>query len=307
MLPEFAQGTTPIVDMDVLPLDVTIATYEGNRIPPETIANGFYATATRTIVEVLRQRGYGVRALVDWAGASQDAAGQPLSMMTPPEHLYSAIGWLKDYGHRQARARQHNAPPLPVYLGVATGADATLYVGGYAFSGHDEKGIDGEDVAKGIIIATAAIVVLVAVAALLGDSHKGSVGRAAGHAAGAVVKGATSAGRVAVHGAAMVARGATRVAGAVLEGMAQATVEGAVELQWHSTVHAVAPPPPAPYPEVERATAQTPSQILLDMTLVDNRSRRPLWHARQKFPGNPAVADDVEKAVRLMLETLPKR
>lgn len=299
----FARGDTPVVDLDVLPLDVTIATYEGNKVPAETIANGFYQVATQTIVAGLHKRGYSVRSLLDWSGASRDAVGQPMGMLTPPAHLYSAVGWLKDYGHKQSLAKGHNAPPLPVVLGITTGSDATLYVGGYAFSGYDEEGIDADDVAKGILIAAAAIVVVVAVAAIFKDAPKGSLGSAAGHAAGAVVKGAASVGRVAVHGAGMVARGAGHVAEAMLDGMAH----GTIQVEWHSTVYPTAPPPPAPYPEVERATAQTPSQILLDMTLVDNRTRRPLWHARQKFPANPALADDVAEAIRSMLETLPAR
>jgi hypothetical protein len=47
------------------------------------------------------------------------------------------------------------------------------------------------------------------------------------------------------------------------------------------------------------------SAMLLEMTLVDNRTGRVLWHARQRFPASPAKPVEVEKAVKRLLAALP--
>jgi hypothetical protein len=47
------------------------------------------------------------------------------------------------------------------------------------------------------------------------------------------------------------------------------------------------------------------SAMLLEMTLVDNRTGRVLWHARQRFPASPAKPEQVEKAVKRLLAALP--
>ena len=47
------------------------------------------------------------------------------------------------------------------------------------------------------------------------------------------------------------------------------------------------------------------SAMLLEMTLIDNRSGRVLWHARQRFPASPAKPEQVEKAVKRLLAALP--
>jgi len=54
-----------------------------------------------------------------------------------------------------------------------------------------------------------------------------------------------------------------------------------------------------------RAPHKGRSAMLLEMTLVDNRSGRVLWHARQRFPASPARPEQVEKAVKRLLAALP--
>src|SRR5262245_18686215 len=50
-----------------------------------------------------------------------------------------------------------------------------------------------------------------------------------------------------------------------------------------------------------------PSKMMLEMTLVDNRNGRVLWHARQQFRADPANNGDVTEAVLRMLRTMPAR
>jgi hypothetical protein len=47
------------------------------------------------------------------------------------------------------------------------------------------------------------------------------------------------------------------------------------------------------------------SRLYLEMTLVDNRSGRVLWHAHQTFPANPRKVGDVERAARVLFASLP--
>ena len=46
-------------------------------------------------------------------------------------------------------------------------------------------------------------------------------------------------------------------------------------------------------------------KMYLEMTLVDNRSGRVLWHAHQAFPANPARPHDVMRAAKQLLASLP--
>ena len=43
----------------------------------------------------------------------------------------------------------------------------------------------------------------------------------------------------------------------------------------------------------------------LDMTLVDNRDGRVLWHVAQRFPASAASPADVTRAAQALLSTLP--
>ena len=45
--------------------------------------------------------------------------------------------------------------------------------------------------------------------------------------------------------------------------------------------------------------------MMLEMTLIDNRSGLVVWHARQRFPARAYKAKDIKKAFARMLKTLP--
>jgi hypothetical protein len=47
------------------------------------------------------------------------------------------------------------------------------------------------------------------------------------------------------------------------------------------------------------------SAMLLELTLVDNRTGVILWHARQRFRADPARAGQVQRAVATMLKSVP--
>jgi hypothetical protein len=49
------------------------------------------------------------------------------------------------------------------------------------------------------------------------------------------------------------------------------------------------------------------SRTYLEMTLVDNRTGRVLWHARQVFKANPGHPGDAHQVMKRMLDTLPLR
>jgi hypothetical protein len=59
------------------------------------------------------------------------------------------------------------------------------------------------------------------------------------------------------------------------------------------------------YFEEDRAPKKGRSQTYIEMTLVDNRTGRTLWHARQTFPGNAARPRHVAEMVHRMMATLP--
>jgi hypothetical protein len=46
--------------------------------------------------------------------------------------------------------------------------------------------------------------------------------------------------------------------------------------------------------------------MYLEMTLVDNRTGMPIWHARQAFPAGADRPQDVDRAARVMLASLPR-
>jgi hypothetical protein len=49
------------------------------------------------------------------------------------------------------------------------------------------------------------------------------------------------------------------------------------------------------------------SRMMLELTLIDNYTGRVLWHARQELRADPTRPDDVARAVRHMVSSLPSR
>jgi hypothetical protein len=284
--PWFLAGHGNVATIDLLPLDVAI-TSDGQRGAPEDIAPAFEAQMAAEIAGVLQSRGYQLGATIDWDGGYLRADGQPGLAMTRDE-IGRTLASLASYGFAASRAPGLPPPFLPARLGAATGSDATLYVGGYAFSGDDPGGVDAGDVAKGVLIAVFIVVVVVV---LVAASKHGGGGGSVVSGAGRAVAGA---GRVAVHGVARLGHivvHARRPLFDVVDVFGRATTHIDIYLE-----HA---------DEVPLVPTRGDSQTLLEMTLVDNRTGQALWHARQRFPANPARRDHISQLVARVLSTLP--
>ena len=288
----FAGGALPVARIDVMPIDVAVDAREGTEIPREELAAMFEQTTQGALQVGLTKAGYSLGAIMDWQGRFAGYDGKLYSAM-PPAELVATADSLALYGPAQATRRGALLVPyLPARLGTVTGSDATLYVGGWAYSGRDES--QGAKIAKGVLIAVAvvAIVALVVVIAQKGGGG-GALGRAAGGAAEVVGK---TAGRAVT----VAGRGLFRATHAVARGGLQA-LDVFGRMNTHLEIYVQSGAQPRPMPRSGR------SRIFLDMTLVDNRTGRALWHAQQEFRANPARDADVVEAVLRMLRAFPKR
>jgi hypothetical protein len=303
----FAAGGAGVTRIDVLPLNVAVSAWEGAEVAPDQIQASFDAAARLGIAESLARRGYGVAAQIDWQGRFLSEDGEDLAALTADE-LQETAEALSTYGMVQASRRDGAlvAPFLPARLGEATGAEATLYVGGYAYHGKDPKGSTAGKVAKVVLIAALIVVVVVVIAVAAknggggGGGAVGGVARAAGGAARVVGRSAMGVGRIALRTTASAVRVAPRLtargADVTLRTLDAFSRSGThLELYYTEDDHR---PPAAP-------TAGR-SQMMLEMTLIDNRTGYALWHARQTFRANPANPADVRRAMRTMLQAMPR-
>jgi hypothetical protein len=323
--PRFMARQTHVVSVDVLPVDVEVGTYAGAKMPVEDVASVFHSFTDEQMRATLANRGYEVRAVLDWDGTYAAGAGDAAALA--PEEVAATARSLAQYGRAQA-ARQDVIlfPYLPARLGTATGADATLYIGGTAYAGKDPDPIDAGDVIVAVLIV-AVVVVVIAVAIAGGKGGGGNLASAAGNVAQAGARVVASVGRAALHVA--------RAGSVVLEAAGRVAFESRCcwrayedpmwdpyyDPSWdhsdaygHTTVYVVipesrpapAPAPVAPPPPAPAMPEAGPSRTWLEMTLVDNRTGQVLWHARQQFAANPSKPGDTREMIRRMLETLPQ-
>jgi hypothetical protein len=284
---EFLGGGGGVRSVDVLPLDVGVGAARDGREPPDLIWERFELLAEGELASELARRGYHVRAFIGRDGSIRGHGAPAMD----PRALEATQASLAAYGAAQARADGVLLTPfLPARLGEATGADATLYVGGWAYSGHDPRRVNAGDVFKVVLVA-AFIVVVVAVLVIASKGKGGG-----GGAAGGVARGAAHVGKGTARAVAHVGRASWHV----LRGFANG-VDAWGRAHTHITVYSAPPAGPPPLPETG------PSRTQLEMTLVDNRRGVVLWHARQEFAANPARHDHVKKVVRQMLAGLPGR
>jgi hypothetical protein len=295
-----------VATVDLLPIDVGVAAGPEANESPEAIADRFGIIASGEIQSQLLRRGYHVAGVIDWDGGF--SRGHERALALPPDRLEATQASLSTFGGAQASAKGVLLTPyLPARLGEATGADATLYIGGWAYSGRDDRGVSAGDVAKVVLIA-AFIVVIVAVAVIVskkgggggggGVKAGGGAAQAGGRVVGGIGSGVARAGGAAARGLGRVAR----AGGHVLRGFARG-LDAFGRSHTHITVHSGVPvgPPPAALP------SSGPSVTVLEMTLVDNQRGIVLWHARDEFPANPARPEHVKKAIARMMAGLPGR
>ncbi|HWM87833.1 MAG TPA: hypothetical protein VNO33_18390 [Kofleriaceae bacterium] len=300
--PQFAGRHSTVETVDVLPVDLQVWTMPGHRRDPEALLRELEPEIGGMLAAQLARRGYQVVAQLDRSGRYTAPDGVVRSAM-PQDDLARTSYALSSYGRAQSELDgQLLVPFLPARLGAATGSDATLYVGGWAFAGKERGSSKAAKVVKTIlIVGLIAVVVVAVIAGIKGDGGPGK----------AVGKVAEGAGRVAV--------GTARVAGRVVGGLARTTghVAHAVLREpelFHLTVETIdAFARTGTHVEVYSARpdyyAEGPrdgrSAMMLEMTLIDNRTGRALWHARQRFPASPVRAQEVERAVTRLMSSLP--
>jgi hypothetical protein len=245
-------------------------------------------------------------AQMDWDGRYVAPNGEHRNAMAEPDVGATAYA-LSGFG--QAQQQVHDGvlvPFLPARLGQETGSDATLYVGGWAFAGKDKKGMStGAKVAIGVVAVVVVAVVVVAAIAGAKDGG-GGVGNVVGGVAEGAGKAAGSAAKVAGKVLRPIGKMAARTTAALVRSgpdMINASVH-LMDAMGRSGTHIELY---AGRPDYYRGG--TPhkgrSAMLLEMTLVDNRTGKVLWHARQRFPASPARPVQVEKAVSRLLAPLP--
>ncbi|MBK9035189.1 MAG: hypothetical protein IPL61_28685 [Myxococcales bacterium] len=308
------EHTAAITRVDVLPVDLALWT-DGRRGDPDALRLQAENALVGAATTALYQRGYQPGAQVRWDGSylGDDGAAH---LALAPVQLLATIQTLSGYHEAVARLGGLPQPPLPARLG-ASGAEATLYVGGWAFVG---QAPDGGSSALKVVVIAAVVIVAVVVAVALAKS-KTKVGDGLGRAAGSVADAAVATGRVAVRGLARAGNVAVEVGRTSLhlvDGLVR-TFPGRVlprmidpSFDLYVTSRAPYGPPawqasPAPVEWGQRPglPRRGRSTMYLEMTLVDNRDGHVLWHVAQRFPASGAAPADVTRAAAAMLSTLP--
>jgi hypothetical protein len=269
------------------------------------VAGELHGTLAGLVATELARRGYEPAAQIDSSGLYVDAQGATRAAM-PADDVARTNYSLSGYGRAQSRVEGELLPPyLPARLGAATGSDATLYVGGWAFAGQDKKSNKAGKVIGTILIVALIAVVIVAIAAgTKGGKGGGGVGKVAAGAGRAAVGVARVAGRMAGRVAWTAARTAGRVGLEIARDpqLFRFTLETLDEMARAGTHVAIYSGRPDYYAEGPRRGR---SALFLEMTLVDNHTGRVLWHARQRFPASPEQPAQVKRAVARVMATLP--
>lgn len=302
-----------VARVDVLPIDLAVWT-DGRHGDPEAlrlIAEYALADAATT---ALYERGYMPGAQVRWDGTFTGDDGVPRAALAPDE-LLATVAVLAGYHDAAVRLGGLPQPPLPARLG-ASGAEATLYVGGWAFVGDDPA---GDNTALKVLVIAAVVVVAIVVAVALSKSKsKGRGGLA--RAADAVADAAVATGRVAAHGLARVGdvaftvgRTSAHLADHLLRTFPGRIVPRMLDPQIDLTIgprdpYGVGDWRPAPTVEWSQRPdlpRRGRSSLYLEMTMIDNRDGHVLWHVAQRFPASGGSPADVTRAAAALLSTLP--
>lgn len=311
----FAQQTQ-VATIDILPLDLQMWAQKDYSVNLDELRGMAEVNLMNTALDTLTKRNYAIGAMIGWDGASNQQS------VLSKDDLMATLGSLGTYG--QAVEEHPNIMPtpfLPARLGVTTGSDATLYVGGWSYVA--KKKDSGSDIGEAILVGLL-IISVVAIIAIALDSksskssksggHKGSSGGSktasaphrVDHRGGVTVPviGGTNGGSH--HGGRVDSIvGSTtrvhhtggfrtaRVGGAMLDAFGRTAVDLAIEApDWSEDA--------APSNEDQPET-------YLEMTLVDNHTGNVLWHAHQVFPASAESAKDMARVARTMMAKMPPR
>lgn len=292
--------------IDVLPVDLQLWADDDMPFDPEEIRTEAETVLLQSAVDRIRSN-HEVANHLDWGGTAFTAEG-PIPAMDP-KALDATVGSLSGYGSI-AGDTPHKLPVpyLPARLGEQTGADATLYIGGWSYVAKQRAGT-GTKIAEGVLIAVAVVavvgIVLAVASSSKGSSHSGGGHGGGGHGGGSGLAKASS------HVAGLAARDALRAGNVALEvGRATARVAGDVIVE---SLDAIPPDAWGRHIEVPDrpdwaagADRDGHSRMYLEMTLVDNRTGLAIWHAQQTFPAGADRGEQVQRAARVMLASMPR-
>jgi hypothetical protein len=293
--------------IDILPTDMEVWSHPGERYALPELAEDLDAVVSGAATATLARRGYQIMAHMDWGGMYVAPDGS-LRQGMPVEQVESTIYALSGYAHAVAQAeRGLLVPYLPHRLGMHTGSDATLYIGGWAYVGEDPTETTGKKVAQGVAIGILVVALVVVVVLLL---EKGG-GGGGGKAASAAGRASTGMGRAVSHVAVTAGRSMGRAVVPLMRGAARASAQLARGMlhaadafgRSNTHIHIYAGRPS--YYEHAHTPKRGPSRMHVEMTLVDNRTGLVLWHAQDTFPAHPPRNQDVHKVFEHMLAGLP--
>jgi hypothetical protein len=283
-----AVGPHPIRSVDVLPLDLALWTEAGYDANPEELRGTAEQELMNDALDTLEARSYGIAAIIDWNGNYNRGHALPI------DGLAATLGALARYDATATPSGGLAVPYVPVRLGTATGADATLYVGGWAYVGNHPEGT-GSKIASGILTTLVVVVAVVAVVAIVASLGKhggglGGLGHGGGGGGHAAAHGAVAMSRLHFGSGAHAARVATDVALDLADAFGHAAIGANPHPDWPAD-------PALPH--------AGDSQMFLEMTLVDNHTGLALWHAHQLMPANAASSHDLERVAHDLMASLP--
>jgi hypothetical protein len=293
-----------IASVDILPLDLEMWSEAGYVTNPEELRGQAEASITNTVLEQLVTHQYAPRALIDWNGSF---AGGQQALDKPA--LLSTVGALAHYGLASPvpPGAPLPIPWLPARLGDRTGADATLYIGGWSYLAAPRESTGNtvvKDVAIGLLVVATVAIAVIALSALAGADKHHSSSHSNDHEHGASpddpshLPGGVAVTRWHGHGesgAHAFARASSEIAADLAINTIDAWGRPAPESETHPEY---ADDPQLPHEGEE-------SQLYLQMTLVDNHTGLALWHAHQTFPASGGSRGDVARAARQLLDSLP--
>lgn len=215
-----------VTTIDVLPLDLELWSAPDYEVNLDDVREHSEQSIMNVALQTLTRRNYAVGAVLDWDGSSPQGAA------LSPQDLQATMQSLGRYGAAtELHPGQLPVPFLPARLGATTGADATLYVGGWGFVNKPQE----ESSSSAGTVLTIGLIVLsvVAIAAVLfggrgggrgsrggssGGGHGGGGGGATGHFGGGGGHPGPSAVAVAGHSAGHGAAGGANIGGGISGG-----------------------------------------------------------------------------------------
>jgi len=309
--PVFAARQRPITTVDILPVDVEAWTQNGVKVSPDDLRYAAEVAIVGATSQELLSRGYLVDNAIGWNGEYVRPDGQT-GIAIEPDALLATVESLSTYGLAIEHSRGLPVPYLPARLGVNTGADATLYIGGWTYEGKDKSSAD--KIIKGVLIGVAIVGVIVVLAVIAKGSKGDGLGNAFGSAARGVANAAVSVARVAGRAALragsatiQITKGAAQAAGDVLDTTAQILdAWGRSPGTTHVSIYSANPSPKPPaWSEREGVPHKGHSRTYLELTLIDNRTGLVLWHAQQQFPTHAGTDAKAQKIVHSVMASLP--